>query len=142
MKLTYSHSIECCDCGTGYSVNGPLGMYQVGEITLTDDDKIVLCDECAEIRTNPLIVITEDNYFDVAEALHAVLMLWHDGGRGYELLCRSEFKPGMAWSESRVEEENEYFSEIEELYEKGTNFEAMEKILDGINEYLSNREEN
>lgn len=140
MKLTYAHSITCADCGTGYSVGGPLGAYFAD--APTPEATIILCDECAEKRENECpIEVNEENYFDVAEALHAVLTLWHDGGRGYELLCRSEFKPGHGWSESRVEEENEYFAEIEALYEKGTNFEAMEKILDRIDEVLEETEE-
>lgn len=133
-KLTFVDRAECFDCGTGYGKSGPVSIY------LDCAEKIVLCDECAEKCTFP-IEVTEDNYFDIAEALHAVLTVWHDGGRGYALLCRSQFKPGMGWSESNVEEENEYYAEIEELYEKGTNFEAMEYLLDEIDAFLDNRED-
>jgi hypothetical protein len=61
-----------------------------------------------------MITVDQDNYFDVAEALHAWLSLNHEGqwSDTYRLLCRSQFKPGASWSESRVEAENPYFSEI------------------------------
>jgi hypothetical protein len=77
--------------------------------------------------------IDSDNYFDVAEALHAVLNLWHGGqySETYALLCRSKFKPGMAWSESQLEEENFYFHEIEELA-KHNKIEELENIMNQI----------
>lgn len=134
MTYQFKHKITCDECGTGHGQAAPLGFYE------NDDfDSKYMCEECFNASKCP-IDVNEENYFEVAEALHAVLTLWHDGGRGYELLCRSEFRPGMGWSESTVEEENEYFAEIETLYEKGTNFDAMEKILDAIDEILKERE--
>lgn len=60
-------------------------------------------------------LLDTDNYFDQSEAVHCFLTLNHEGqsSKKYELLCRSEFKPGHSWSESRVESENEFYSEVE-----------------------------
>ena len=62
------------------------------------------------------LTVTEDNYFEIAEAVHAFCSLWY-GGMGcpmYSILSRSEFKPGPLWSGSRVEEENEFFPMLTE----------------------------
>jgi|688.fasta_scaffold114122_6 hypothetical protein len=81
--------------------------------------------------------VDSDNYFDVAEALHAVLTLWHGGqySETYALLCRSQFKPGMAWSESSVEEENPYFEEIEALA-KENNTEELSRLMNDVDQVL------
>lgn len=90
------------------------------------------------------IEINEDNYFEIGEALHTVLTLWHDGGRGYELLCRSQYRPGLGYSESEVEENNEYFAEIENLLTdengKFTSYDEIEKLMDKLDEYLEGNE--
>lgn len=67
----------------------------------------------AGMSTN-ILTVDRENYFDVAEALHAWLSLNHEGqwSETYKLLCRSRFKPGPMWRESRVESENFYFAEI------------------------------
>lgn len=85
-----------------------------------------------------MIEVNEDNYFDVAEALHACLIAWHGGqwSETYRLLCRSKFKPGMAWSESLVEQENEYYAEIEELCRENK-IEELEKLFNGIDAILN-----
>jgi hypothetical protein len=45
---------------------------------------------------------TQDNVFDVVEALHYFLSVSHEGqfSTKYELLSLSPFNPGMLWSES------------------------------------------
>lgn len=76
-------------------------------------------------------MINSENYFDYAEALHCFLTLHHEGQNStkYALLCRSQFKPGPLWSESRCEAENEYYAEItEENYQDL--FEQLEKYLE------------
>jgi hypothetical protein len=57
------------------------------------------------------IIVTKDNYFEIAEAIHCWLSLNHEGqsSHTYWLLCQSKFKPGAVWSEQRVTEDNEYF---------------------------------
>lgn len=62
-----------------------------------------------------MLTVDTENYFDVAEALHAWLSLNHEGQSSdtYALLCRSQFNPGPSWSESRVERDNFYFAEID-----------------------------
>jgi len=87
------------------------------------------------------ITIDNDNYFDIAEALHAVLNLWHDGGKGYEVLCKSQFNPGMAWSEGIVEQENPYFYEVESLVNNKQGYDEIEKLMDNLNEFIDNLEE-
>jgi len=66
---------------------------------------------------NSIIELDEENIAYVAEALHAVLSLHHEGqnSKKYELLSMSPFKPSHFWSESKVEEENLFFQEIENL---------------------------
>lgn len=77
------------------------------------------------------MVIDNENYFDVAEALYAWLSLNHEGQSSdkYSMLCQIDFRPSPLWSESRVEEENFYFAEIdEENYEEI--FKALMLILE------------
>lgn len=75
--------------------------------------------------------INSENYFDYAEALHCFLTLWHEGQTSlkYKLLCRSQFKPGPLWSESRVETENDYYAEINEENYKAL-FNELEQYLE------------
>lgn len=90
------------------------------------------------------IVIDDDNYFEIAEAIHTVLTLWHDGSYGYELLCRSQFEPSMSWSESTVIDENEYYGEVNALVEssdgKFLGYDEIEKLLDTLNEFIDEDE--
>ena len=60
--------------------------------------------------------VTEDNFFDVAEAIHCYCSLNHSGqwSKLYSILSQSEFKPGYGWSESRVEKDNDFYNEITE----------------------------
>lgn len=60
------------------------------------------------------LTVDRENYFDVAEALHCWLSLNHKGqwSDAYRLLCRSQFKPGPMWTESRCEAENPFVPEI------------------------------
>lgn len=92
---------------------------------------------------NNSINITEDNYFDIAEAIHTVLTLWHDGSYGYVLLCRSQFRPGMSWSEEVVEKENEYYNEVESLLlDDNGNFKSydlIEELLNNLNDFIEER---
>lgn len=87
------------------------------------------------------IKITNDNYFDIAEALHTVLTLWHDGKHGYVVLCKSQFKPGPGWSESDVERENEYFYDIEAMVKDNQGYDDIEKLMDELNDFINDLEE-
>ena len=77
--------------------------------------------------------VTTENYFDIAEALHAWLSLNHEGqwSETYKLLCRSQFRPGASWSESRVEAENEYYPEI--------NADNAADLMDAVEAILESR---
>jgi hypothetical protein len=79
--------------------------------------------------------VNEDNYFDLAEACHCFASLNHGGMHShlYKMLSRSEFKPGYAWSETTVENENECYSMVNE--------ENIETILDEIDAYFEQRDE-
>lgn len=87
-----------------------------------------------------MITVNEENYFEIAEAIHTVLTLWHDGKHGYVLLCRSHFRPGMGWRETDVIAENEYYSEVNALVEsedgKFLGYSRIEKLLDEVNEFV------
>lgn len=73
--------------------------------------------------------INAENYFDYAEAIHCFMVLNH-GGQGselYKMLSKSEFRPGVLWSEAICELENSVYSEIteenvEELFAELTQF--------------------
>lgn len=60
--------------------------------------------------------ITSENYFEIAEAVHAFCSLNHHGQscEMYSILSRSPFRPGPMWSETRVLKENEFYSQINE----------------------------
>lgn len=73
--------------------------------------------------------VNEDNYFEVAEAIHCFCTLNHSGQTSelYSILSRSEFKPGAAWSETQVEQENYFYPElteqnVSEIFEELTTF--------------------
>ena len=83
------------------------------------------------------IEITHDNYFEIAEALHAVLTLWHDGKHGYAVLCKSQFKPGHGWRTSTVEEENYYFNDIESMVNNHQGYGEIEKLMDDLNDFVN-----
>ena len=79
--------------------------------------------------------ITDDNFFDYAEAIHCFASLNHSGQWSdlYSILSRSEFSPGPMWTHTRCEQENPVYSEIteqnvSELFEELTNF--MERLSD------------
>ena len=57
------------------------------------------------------IEITEENRFDLYEAMHCYATLWHDGQSSvlYSILSQSEFHPGPFWSAGRVMHENPYY---------------------------------
>lgn len=71
--------------------------------------------------------IDEENFSDMAEALHTWLTLNVDGKSSlqYELLSASKFKPGSFWTEDRVINENDLFPYIDD-----SNFETIAKDLD------------
>ena len=77
--------------------------------------------------------VNDDNYFDVAEAIHAFCILWHSGQNSelYSIFSQSEFKPGMAWSESVVEKENEFYSELTE--------QNVSSWFESLNNYLASK---
>lgn len=66
--------------------------------------------------------MTDCERFELAEALHCYLTLNHEGQSSFKylLLCKSEFRPGPMWSESRCEIENDIYPTITE-----ENFEAL-----------------
>ena len=79
--------------------------------------------------------INSENFFDIAEALYTYcsLNIYGIGSSEYQILCCLDFKPGLLWSESRVEKENPYFDMIsndnfKKIYEELTLF------LEGRNE--------
>ena len=77
------------------------------------------------------IEINDDNYFDVAEAIHAFCSSWHNGQTSelYSILSQSQFEPGPLWSESRVELENDFYSELTEA-NISEYFKSLNKFLD------------
>ena len=77
-----------------------------------------------------------ENYFDQAEALHTVLTLWHEGQHStkYRLLSLSKFSPGPMWSESEVEKENIFYSEIESWKDDDK---KLNLLMAEINHYLN-----
>ena len=87
-------------------------------------------------------IIDDDNYFEIAEAIHTVLTLWHDGRFGYELLCRSQFKPSPSWYEQNVIDENEFYDDVNSLVEssdgKFLGYDEIEILLDNLNEFIDN----
>ena len=56
--------------------------------------------------------------FELVEACYTYAVLWHGGQYSdlYALQCEigQDFSPGMGWSESQVEEENEFYFELNE----------------------------
>lgn len=85
-------------------------------------------------------LLDTENYFDQAEALHAVLTLWHGGQHSetYVLLCKSQFRPGVSWTISGVERENPYFSEIEEWVKNGET-EKLTLLMEEIERFLEEK---
>jgi hypothetical protein len=81
-----------------------------------------------------LITINTENFFDVAEAIHCFCTLNHGGQTSelYSILSRSEFKPGPLWSESNVELENDFYSELTE--------ENVSAYFDALNEFFESDE--
>lgn len=79
------------------------------------------------------IEINQDNYFEIAEAIHCYASLNHTGlwSDLYSVLSMSEFRPGMLWSESRCEEENEYVSLLDD--------ETCIELAQKLNEFLTER---
>lgn len=63
-----------------------------------------------------MISVDEDNFFDVAEAIHAFCALNHTGQNSvlYSILSQSDFNPSPNWSETRVESENQHYIELTE----------------------------
>lgn len=73
--------------------------------------------------------INAENYFDYAEAIHCFCSLNHSGMgcELYSILSKGRFRPGVFWSEAKVELENSVYSEINEenvaeLFEELENF--------------------
>ena len=84
--------------------------------------------------------IDEENYFELVEALYTWLVLNHSGQNSveYELQCRIvdewKFNPGFLYSESKVEENNLYYEEINE--------ENFEGLFENLNTFLDERQRN
>lgn len=84
-KLTFAHAIECVDCGTGYSVGGPLGAYFADHAD--SEGTVILCDECAQKREDAVfelsgvededMFLTEDDMSD--EHWEALMACHHQG---------------------------------------------------------------
>lgn len=108
----------------------------------TECDISGLHDNCYEfriykdLRQKSEIKIDSENFFDVAEAIHAFCTLWHSGqcSELYSILSQSEFKPGMLWNIEQVETENIYYSQ---LTEKNIAF-----VFQDLQNYLAQNEEN
>lgn len=83
-------------------------------------------------------LLDEENYFDQAEALHTVLSLYHEGqwSKKYELLCRSQFKPGRAWREDNVIKDNWFYNEIVEY-----NDAELEQLMNELEKFLDEKED-
>jgi hypothetical protein len=83
------------------------------------------------------MLLDKENYLDQAEALHTVLTLWHGGqySETYVLLCKSQFRPGLFWSESEVERKNSYFQEIEEWAKNGE-IDKLTQLMEEIEQFL------
>ena len=77
--------------------------------------------------------INEDNFFEIAEAIHCFCALNHSGQtcKFYSILSQSEFKPGPFWSESKVEKENDFYSELTE--------ENVEEIFEQLKQFLNSK---
>jgi hypothetical protein len=77
--------------------------------------------------------ITQDHYFEIAEAIHCFASLNHSGqwSELYAVLCQSEFSPGVLWSETRCLADNEYVNELTE--------ETCIQLSNELCEYLGNR---
>jgi hypothetical protein len=60
--------------------------------------------------------INYDNYFDYAEAIYCFCILNHEGlwSELYSILSQSQFKPSPLWTETRCENENPVYNEINE----------------------------
>jgi hypothetical protein len=116
------------------------GQSRPEEIKIVRD---IILKETKSVKKNPSsqfpIDINSENYFEVYEAIHTALTLWHGGqdSEEYRLLSRSEFSPGHSWSESDVEENNEYYSEIEELIKNGE-LETIEAMMAYIEDQMDN----
>lgn len=63
-----------------------------------------------------MIDITDENRFELYEAMHCYATLNHSGQSSelYLVLSQSEFKPGALWSESRVIKDNPYYAELDD----------------------------
>jgi hypothetical protein len=77
-----------------------------------------------------MLTVNEENFFDIAEAIHCFATLNHEGQTSalYSILSQSEFRPGPLWSESRVMEENDWFHELTEENIEST-FENLQKFM-------------
>jgi hypothetical protein len=78
--------------------------------------------------------INSENYFEIAEALHCYLTLNYEGqgSEKYEYLCKSDFRPGLLWSENKVIKENCFYAALTE--------ENWKKIFDDLTEFLKEKE--
>ncbi len=93
-----------------------------------------------EITFDRYEVLDTEEYFDQAEAAYTVCVLWHGGQASllYELQCRIDFIPGMAWSESEVEENNYHYPEF---FKDGKPDESkLELFVEELEHYFEERE--
>lgn len=65
-----------------------------------------------------ILAMDECEIFELVEACYTFACLNHSGQWSdlYSLMCEigQEFKPGMAWSETQVEQENQFYNDIDE----------------------------
>lgn len=82
------------------------------------------------------LMLKEDGYFDLAEAIHCYLSLYHEGQGSfkYALLSRSLFRPGPLWKESRCEKENDFYPLVQELSD-----DEIEMFMDEIENQSSRK---
>ncbi len=87
-------------------------------------------------------ILDIDNYFEQAEACYTVCILWHGGQNSllYELQCRIDFKPGHSWSETKVENENEFYGMFED-WVKNKEENKLELFVEELEHYFENRED-
>ena len=78
------------------------------------------------------MTIDSENVYYIAEAMHCFLTLNHEGQTSdkYGALCRSDFRPGRTWTETRCMATNDYFEMI--------NDDNWEQVNSDLHSYLNN----
>jgi hypothetical protein len=84
-------------------------------------------------------LLDTDNYFDQAEAVYTFCVLNHEGQNSVKysvLSARLDFKPGHFWSESQVEQENDFYSEVSSWSD-----DELETFCNELDHYFENRDD-